>query len=84
MEYEILEAAFEQAGQQPRFTHFLVHGDLCSKNREIYRALTALEGELENRPAPYPHTVLQLPRSRVARATRGVPQAWCCWPRPSA
>ena len=44
----ILTAAFEQAGQQPRFPHFLVHGDLCAKNREIYRALsTAYEGDWE-------------------------------------
>ncbi|MGE0711799.1 MAG: hypothetical protein AB7N76_30790 [Planctomycetota bacterium] len=35
----VLTAAFEQAGQQPRFPHFLVHGELCAKNNEIYRAL---------------------------------------------
>jgi serine protein kinase len=40
----VLTAAFEQAGQQPRFPHFLVHGALCAKNNEIFRALSNAYG----------------------------------------
>ena len=44
----ILDQAFRRAGQRPSYPHFLLYGDLCAKNKEIYRALSnACEGDFD-------------------------------------
>lgn len=42
----ILDEAFKKAGERARYPKFLLHGDLCAKNKAIYQALSnAYQGD---------------------------------------